>query len=655
MTRAIQSATAFQRVLDALAAVTGMSPKGSGRQRSSRCPAHHDNSPSLSITDGNDRVLIKCHAQCDLDDILAALQLTRADLFNEPRERGHAHINGTKPAVVAEYPYLDERGQVLFVVERKQPKTFVCKRPDGRGGWIYKGAMEGVRRVLYRLPEVVAAVKAGQLVYVVEGEKDADRLAGLGLVATCNPHGAGPGKWRDDYAQALLGGEAVVVADRDDAGRAHARIVVDSLRRAGVKTHLAEPAYGKDVSEHLDSGRDVVDLITIEGAGDAPTGGDGGGTELTPLVERELQRRRATAEADRIFAVEVAERAKKDLSELPRVMDGGQFLLETDPLPAAMWGEGGDVLWARGEALVIAGPQGVGKTTLAGMLLRATAGLLDKVLGFPVQGCEHRVGYLAMDRPEQARRNLGRMFTEEERPALEEFLRFWTGPPPTDVAAEPETLLRLAQQMDVDVLFVDSLKDAAVGLSKDEVGAGYNRARQLCLAEGIQLVELHHMVKNGADGKAPKQLRDVYGSTWITSGAGSVIVLWGDAGDPIVEFHHLKQPMNEVGPFKIMHDRATGLASVYHDEETDLVALARRCASGGVSARDAATCLYDTEKPSKSQVEKARRKLDDHTEKGLLVRRPPSDGSVVGRGAADLWYPAAPNQWIEGEWTERYR
>lgn len=652
MTQATRSDTAFQRVLDALIAVTGAHPKGGGRQRSARCPAHGDSSPSLSVTDGNDRVLLKCHAGCDVDAVLDALHLTRGDLFNEPREAGHPHLNGNKPKVVAEYQYLDEQGQLLYVVERKQPKTFLCKRPDGRGGWIYKGAMEGVRRVLYRLPEIIAAVEAGKVVYLVEGEKDADRLAKLGLPATCNPHGAG--KWRDEYTQALAKAEVVVITDRDNTGREHARTVVDSLRRAGAKVHLAEPAYGKDVSEHLDSGRDIVELTTIESPGDTPAATSPGG-ELDPQVERELQRKRATAEADRLFGIEVAERAKKELAELPRVMDGGQFLLDTPPLPPALWGDGEDILWARGESLLIAGPQGIGKTALAGMLLRATAGLASHVLGFSVQSCENRVGYLAMDRPEQARRNLARMFTPDERPALEEFLRFWVGPPPVDIATDPETLLRLAQQLDVDILFVDSLKDAAVGLSKDEIGAGYNRARQLCLAEGIQLVELHHMVKNGADGKTPKQLRDVYGSTWITSGAGSVIVLWGDAGDPIVEFHHLKQPMNDVGPFKILHDRETGLASIYHDDDTDLVSLARRCAGNGVSARDAAIVLYGAEQPTKSHIEKARRKLDGYVERKLLVRRPPSDGSAVGRGAADLWFPAAPDQWIEGEWTERYR
>ncbi len=66
---------------------------------------------------------------------------------------------------------------------RYEPRDFRVKRPDGRGGWVWKIA--GARRVLYRLPEVIAATRDRKTVFLVEGEKDADRLASLGHVATC--------------------------------------------------------------------------------------------------------------------------------------------------------------------------------------------------------------------------------------------------------------------------------------------------------------------------------------------------------------------------------------------------------------------------------------------------------------------------------------
>jgi energy-coupling factor transporter ATP-binding protein EcfA2 len=369
----------------------------------------------------------------------------------------------------------------------------------------------------------------------------------------------------------------------------------------------------------------------------------------------ELRRLRARKAAEQQFALEQAELAKAAASEAARVHDGADFLLDLPPTPPARWGKGEDILWAEGEALMIAGPQGVGKTTIAGQLLRACIGIGDDVLGMPVRPTDNRVLYLAMDRPEQARRNLARMFVgdveEYGREYLAEMLRFWSGPPPTDLAVDPEGLVRLARQHGADVIFVDSLKDAAVGLSKDEVGAGYNRARQMALAEGVQVVELHHTVKNGADGGKPNNINGIYGSTWLTSGCGSVVLLWGEPGDPIVDFVHLKQPMNEVGPWKVKHNRDTGRAEVFHDPDTDVLALARRCATTGLSANEAANCIFGVEKATKAQDEKARRKLNQMVRSGVLVERT----GTKGAGSATRWFAAAPSSWIdEEESDERY-
>ena len=48
-----------------------------------RCPAHEDKSPSLAITEKNDRVLIHCFAGCAAADVLAAIGLSLADLYPE--------------------------------------------------------------------------------------------------------------------------------------------------------------------------------------------------------------------------------------------------------------------------------------------------------------------------------------------------------------------------------------------------------------------------------------------------------------------------------------------------------------------------------------------------------------------------------------------
>lgn len=161
--------------------------------------------------------------------------------------RGIGEARGAR--IVATYDYTDERGALLYQVVRKEPKTFVQRRPDGRGDWIWKGPE---RAVLYRLLEVLAAVAAGDPVYVVEGEKDADAMGAAGVVATCN-HG-GAGKWTDAHTEPLKGAEVVIVADRDTAGRDHARKVFAALRDHGGKLRVVEARTGKDAADHLAAG-----------------------------------------------------------------------------------------------------------------------------------------------------------------------------------------------------------------------------------------------------------------------------------------------------------------------------------------------------------------------------------------------------------------
>lgn len=261
-----------------LAARLDAKRNGDGWQ--AKCPAHEDTTPSLSISEGMDgRVLLHCHAGCAVDEIVAALAMQTRNLFPD--------TGGNSREIVATYDYTDADGTLLYQKVRYAPKGFSQRRPDGLGGWTWK--LDGVRRVLYRLPDVVAAVNAGTRVWVTEGEKDADALRARGLVATCNPEGAAEdrggryrGKWRPEYSTALRGADVAIIADKDAPGRAHAKDVAKALHGVASKVVVVEPAEGKDVSDHLAAGRELGQLVpvTIE----EPAKADDGLTHIRDLL-----------------------------------------------------------------------------------------------------------------------------------------------------------------------------------------------------------------------------------------------------------------------------------------------------------------------------------------------------------------------------------
>ena len=169
--------------------------------------------------------------------------------------------------VIAEYDYRDGDSKLLFQVVRLFPKDFRQRHPDGAGGWIWD--LKSVKRLLYRLPDLQTG-DSSRTVYVVEGEKDADRLAGLGLVATTCPMGAG--KWRPEYTETLRGRTVVILPDNDEAGLNHARQISVALRgvAASVRVLRLPGLQDKgDVSDWLDAGGTAEELASlIEGTQD---------------------------------------------------------------------------------------------------------------------------------------------------------------------------------------------------------------------------------------------------------------------------------------------------------------------------------------------------------------------------------------------------
>lgn len=268
---------------------------------------------------------------------------------------------------------------------------------------------------------------------------------------------------------------------------------------------------------------------------------------------------RVQREAKAIVDAEMGDTSGDD-ELLARTKSGGAFILDIPEGIPALWGTDQRVAWAVGEALILVGPPGVGKTTIAHQVLCAMLTGGGEALGLEVPALpeDGKILYLGCDRPAQIARAMRRLLGKVDRVVLDERLVVWQGPPLADFAKDQHMLTRMCRLVGATVVIVDSLKDVAIGLSEDAVGAGLNNSRQNALTAGIQVMELHHLTKHGPNGTAPTTLADVYGSAWITAGAGSVLLIWGQAGDRTVSVRHLKQPGEPVGPLTAHHDHEAG-------------------------------------------------------------------------------------------------
>jgi hypothetical protein len=231
--------------IELLARFEGVKRRGSGWQ--ALCPAHADRNPSLSIDVRNGKILIHCHAGCSQEAVLAAAGIEPPELFMDS--------DAAKPHMIAEYNYRSTQGELLYQVLRFEPKGFCQRRPDGNGGWLRN--LHGVRRVLYRLPELLAA----KSVLVVEGEKDVETALTLDFIATCNSGGAG--KWRDEHSESLRGKMVTIIPDADEPGRKHARAVATSLYGKAESVKVLELPNAKDLSEWVAKGGTRDELLEL--------------------------------------------------------------------------------------------------------------------------------------------------------------------------------------------------------------------------------------------------------------------------------------------------------------------------------------------------------------------------------------------------------
>ena len=237
--------------LDSL--VHALEARRSGSTWMAKCPAHEDNNPSLSLREDGGKVLLHCHAGCAQRDVVDALKARGLWKVAAPATTWVKRI-------VATYDYRDAAGELLYQIVRFEPKDFRQRRPDGRGGWIWKKHPD---QVLYHLPEVLEA----PIVFVVEGEKDVETLREWGFVATTNAGGA-KAPWLPTFTETLRGREVILIPDADQPGRARVlRIARALLGKAARIIILADlPGYTTDITAWFQAVHSECALIaTLEG------------------------------------------------------------------------------------------------------------------------------------------------------------------------------------------------------------------------------------------------------------------------------------------------------------------------------------------------------------------------------------------------------
>ncbi len=154
------------------------------------------------------------------------------------------------------YDYCDQDGKQLAQKIRRPGKEFRWRQRKNGAQWVYN--RKGIPHVLYNLP----AIRDAKVVYVVEGEKDADTLRSHGLTAVCGENGAGPGKWRPEYTEQLRGKLVAVLYDNDDVGEAFAYETACALYGSAKSVRVvALDNVWPDIPAH----GDITDLIEALG------------------------------------------------------------------------------------------------------------------------------------------------------------------------------------------------------------------------------------------------------------------------------------------------------------------------------------------------------------------------------------------------------
>ena len=239
-----------RNIEDILQKLTNVKPAGQNKWIAD-CPVQGHSTPArhLSIENSGTKALVKCfpsggHTYADICKALGY------DILSY----GEMNAVESHQALVNTYDYHDVDGKLIYQICRYLPKTFKVRRPDGKGGWLW--GMSDVKPVLYHLDEIIVSKYHDDVIYLCEGEKDADTaFIRFGTTGTTNPFGAG--KWKPEYSEMLRGCNVLVIPDNDPPGQNHCTQVCASLfgKVKSLKVWRV-PAPYKDLTEWVEAGNE---------------------------------------------------------------------------------------------------------------------------------------------------------------------------------------------------------------------------------------------------------------------------------------------------------------------------------------------------------------------------------------------------------------
>lgn len=470
------------------------------------------------------------YAHCTREEHAGSLQLiddskTYSHRLNGPCACGTSHgpddpveWNGIETA----YDYRDERGRLLYQVVRKIPKDFRQRKPDGAGGWIW--SIGDVRRIIYRLPHVLQAPLT-QTIYIVEGEKDVERLYQSKLIATCNPQGAGKWQHVDECARkALHGRHVVIIADADDAGREHANQIAKWALDVAATIRVLElykDDSKRDVSDWLDEGHTTDELQQISASVEPTETGitaDPWQQELTKARE-EVDRAIGTyALHDRkpLFGIDATDLLKQKFSAVPWLVSG---------------------LITKGGTAVAAGEPKAGIKTW--LLLEIAVSIATGTRAFGEFFAEKgRVAiFFAEDQAQSVRNRVRAILDGGERLLQPGALLLQPRGEFIDVLKDDDLAWVIASARrlgKIDLLVIDPLRDVHSGEEdkSDSMRDVMRRLRLLGEVIGCTVAVSHHVPKQTKDTAARRPGQNLRGSSAIHGSIDSGLYIQpGDDGD----------------------------------------------------------------------------------------------------------------------------